>query len=322
MFDHIDLNDFWDSSSESNHHKLEPFSEEELREIQQKIGYKLPESYIALLRVQNGGCPQNTRVGDTGWEIDEFYGISKDDSDFWENEGEFYPKIGVPICTTTDDSSIIFLDYRSCGNDGEPKVVGVDLELNVIDFIAKDFESFINMLVPANDEDDEDDNETVGDKFDPYERVQFTPVEGAQRKKLNRVIWGDLPWAIGFAAFFLLIIFLLHFIKGSVIIALLMILFCFPAGYGILGTIAGLIDCISKSRQTYESYVDTVASVWELNEPIHRAKSDEGKKKKMFLCLKQSKVNSYENTDGFKEGDSVRVYRAKNGKVILAKEQG
>lgn len=114
MFDHIDIKDFWYSSSESNHHKLEPFSEEELREIQQKIGYKLPESYIALLRVQNGGCPQNTRVGDTGWEIDEFYGINKDNSAFWENEGEFYPKIGVPICTTTNvfDSFAEFLEYE------------------------------------------------------------------------------------------------------------------------------------------------------------------------------------------------------------------
>ena len=103
-----------------------------------------------------------------------------------------------------------------------------------------------------------------------------------------------------------------------------MILFCFPAGYGILGTIAGLIDCISKSRQTYESYIDTVDVIWEENEPIYREKHDDGKKK-LFLRLKNSKVERYPNkypiTDGFKEGDRVRVYRAKNGEVILVKEQ-
>lgn len=325
MFDNINLNDFWDSSSEHDNLKLEPFSEESLRDIEKEIGYKLPESYIALLRIQNGGCPKNKRVGNTSWVIEGIYGIGKGDSEFWENEGLGYPKIGVPICTTDpDECSTIFLDYRKCGNDGEPRVVGVDPELNLIDFIAKDFESFINMLVPARYDENNDFIDEDIENIDPYEGVQFTPVEGKQKKELNRVIWENLPWAIGFAAFWLLVIFVLHFFKDNGIVALIRILAFFPAGYGILGTIGGLADCISKSKQTYESYVDTVDVIWEANEPIHREKHDDGKKK-LFLRLKNSKVDRYPNkypiTDGFKEGDRVRVCRAKNGEVILVKEQ-
>ena len=323
MFDNIDLNDFWDDKKEHEYLKLEPFTEEILRASDKKIGYKYPGSYIALLRVQNGGCPKNTQVGKTAWDIDGIFGIGKDDSEFWENEGVAYPKIGVPICTSLDNCCMIFLDYRKCGNDGEPRVVGIDPELDVIEFIAKDFESFINMLVPARNEDEEDD-ENIEDETDPYEDVHFTPVEGEQRKKLDRIIWGDLPFAVGFAIFWLVLFFVLRLNKDNSILALLRILSIFPAVIGIIGTIGGLIDCIEKSRQTYESYVDTVDVVWEQDEPIQRSKHD-NRKKKIFFRLKQSKVERYPNkypySNKLEEGDRVRVYRPKNGEEIIVKEQ-
>lgn len=321
MFDNIDLNDFWDSSSECDYLKLEPFSEETLRDLEKEIGYKLPESYIALLRVQNGGCPQNKRVGNTLWLIDGIYGIGKGDSEFWENEGIGYPKIGVPICTSSDGCSMIFLDYRECGNDGEPRVVGVDPELNVIAFIAKDFETFINMLVPARyDENDDLIDEDI-EKNDPYEGVQFAPVEGYQKKELDRYIWKGYPWIVIFTAFWVLVILVLHVVNpDNTLFVLLAIAAYIAAGIGIFGTIGGFIHCRSMCRHTYESYVDIVDVVWEENEPIHRAKPDE-ENKKMVFRLKKSKADSYPNNDGFKGGNRVRVYRAKNGEVILVKEQ-
>lgn len=320
MFDNIDLNAFWDKK-EHGYLESEPFSEETLREIEKDIGYRFPQSYIALMRVQNGGRPYNTSVGYTGWEIGGIYGISIDIIEkykFWTEEIGC-PKEFVPVCTSAYDGDRIFLDYRKCGNDGEPRIVGIDTDDNTISFIAKDFESFINMLSPVNDE---DDDETVGEDIDPYEGVQFNPVEGEQRKKLDRVIWDALPWGIGFTLFWLLVLFVLYFFKQkSIIIAFIWVLSNFPELYGIIGTIACLSDCISKSKQTYESYVDTVDVVWETNEPIHKKKAD-NKKRKSFLRLKNSKVESYPNTERFQEGDRVRVYKAKNGKVILAKEQG
>ena len=320
MFDNIDLNDFWDNNEEHEKLNPEPFSEETLRETEEKIGYKYPESYIALMRVQNGGCPQKPRVGDTGWVINEIYGIGKDGIDEYILCTESgCPNDFVPVCSDEDGFCRICLDYRMCGNDGEPRVVGVGFESKTISFLAKNFESFINMLIPEDDEDDEE-NETAEDKYDPYEGVQFTPVEGELKKELNRAIWGDLPWAIGFAAFFLLLIFLLRSSKNALLI-MIRILSYFPAGYGILGTIAGFIDCVSKTKKTYDSYIDTVDVVWEANEPLNKPKNDD-KKKKFFLRLKNSKVEMYPNTDGFKEGDRVRVYRPKSkGETILVKQK-
>lgn len=312
MYEKIDLNNFWNSDSEYDDLKSEPFSEETLRDIEKDLGYKFPQSYIALMRVQNGGCPENTSVGNTGWVIGSIYGISKDtDFRFWTDE-DLAPLI--PVCTSAGDSDMIFLDYRKCGCDGEPGVVGIsqDMNTNTISFIAKDFESFINMLVPLeNDEEDEP-------YFDPYEGIHFTPVEGEQRKELDRVIWGDLPWGIGFTAFWLLVIIALFFFHNAFFVTLRFLSF-FPAAYGFIGTVACLTDCISKSKKTYESYVDTVDAVWEANEPLHKTK-DDGKKKKYFLRLKKSKVDMYRNTEGFKEGDLVRVYRPQKGEVILVKE--
>ena len=317
MYDNIDLYGFWDKE-EDEYIKPEPFSEETLREIEKEIGYKYPGSYIALLRIQNGGCPRNTRVGDTGWVIGGIYGIGRDTTDEYRSYSEEIgcPKAFVPVCANAYDNDMIFLDYRKCGNDGEPSVVGVDFESNTINYIAKDFESFINMLTPVYDEDDETE-----DEYDPYKGIEFTPVEGEQKKELKRAIWSDMHWVIGFTAFFLLIIFLLIFSNNPLLVTI-RIISIFPAAYGIIGTIAGLIDCISKSRQTYESYVDTVDAVWEANEPLHKTDKNDGKKK-IFLRLKKSKVDRYRNTEGFKEGDRVRVYKPQKGeeRLVKVKEQ-
>jgi len=98
MYEKIDLNNFWNSDSEYDDLKSEPFSEETLRDIEKDLGYKFPQSYIALMRIQNGGCPENTSVGNTGWVIGSIYGISKDtDFRFWTDE-DLAPLI--PVCTS------------------------------------------------------------------------------------------------------------------------------------------------------------------------------------------------------------------------------
>ena len=63
-----------------------------------------------------------------------------------------YPKIGIVICVTPAfGHTMIMLDYRKCGKDGEPEVVLVDEEDNYsINFIAKDFETFVMGLVTAD----------------------------------------------------------------------------------------------------------------------------------------------------------------------------
>ncbi len=64
-----------------------------------------------------------------------------------------YPDIGVAICDTPSAGhEMIFLDYRECGRQGEPKVVHIDQELDYeITLLADNFENFIRGLVNSEE---------------------------------------------------------------------------------------------------------------------------------------------------------------------------
>ena len=63
--------------------------------------------------------------------------------DEWE-----YPDIGVAICDCPSAGhDMIFLDYRECGRNGEPKVVHIDQEWDYrITVLADNFEELIRKL--------------------------------------------------------------------------------------------------------------------------------------------------------------------------------
>ena len=166
----FDFSDFWNDSEYSVRGYIEEYPSDELIiEIEQDLGYKLPKSYIALMKLHNGGIPFKVcypMTGNTGWAEDHtaitgIMGIGKTKpyslggklgSKFMMEEWG-YPNIGIMICDTpTAGHTMIMLDYRKCGNDGEPEVVVVDQENNYsIDFVAKDFETFIMGLKCEDD---------------------------------------------------------------------------------------------------------------------------------------------------------------------------
>ena len=79
-------------------YKNPPFSDEELAQTEKAIGWKLPKSYVALLRIRNGGRIDYEKFEDC-W-LAEIYGITPQDGliemfDNWINEWE-YPNIGIP----------------------------------------------------------------------------------------------------------------------------------------------------------------------------------------------------------------------------------
>ncbi len=135
---------------------------------EKELGYRLPASYIALARMQNGGFPQKTnhRTSErTSWSKDHVaicgiysIGSSKPNSlcggsgsSFWIEEWE-YPDIGVYFADCPSGGhDMLCLDYSECGPNGEPRVVHVDQEYDYkITLVAANFEDFIMGL-----EDDE-----------------------------------------------------------------------------------------------------------------------------------------------------------------------
>lgn len=165
MFEGFDFTNFWEDSAYAlKEYVSEPPSDELIASVEQELGYKL-ESYIWLMKQHNGGIPVNTCIStntSTSWAhnhvaITGILGIGREKayslcgvlgSQFMIDEWG-YPAIGVAICDCPSAGhDMIFLDYRECGSQGEPKVVHIDQECDYeITPLADSFEEFIRGLV-------------------------------------------------------------------------------------------------------------------------------------------------------------------------------
>lgn len=166
MFKDFDFSDFWDDSEYSLKEYVEEIPTDELiKSVEQELGYKLPVSYIELMKLHNGGIPINAcfpTEEPTSWANDHVaitgimaIGRNKTYSLCGKLGSRFmieewgYPDDGVYICDCPSAGhDMILLDYSECGKNGEPQVVHIDQESDYEKtFLAKDFESFIRGLV-------------------------------------------------------------------------------------------------------------------------------------------------------------------------------
>lgn len=156
--------DFFDEGEEA---ACPPLKSAMVRAAEKTLGYRLPASYIDLLKVRNGGylkrsffpttqCP---RWAEDQVAFDEIMGLGENgiDDDLgskyliaeWD-----YPDVGVVI--SSDGHTAFMLDYSKCGNQGEPRVVWVDVETRgkgpKVVVLAPNFASFLEKLcVPPDD---------------------------------------------------------------------------------------------------------------------------------------------------------------------------
>ena len=165
-FEGFDLSDFWEESVYADEAYTEaPPTDAQIAEIEAELGFRLPGSYLALMRSRNGGIPRRTvfpaeaAASQTAGRtvISGIMGIGRErryalcgaaGSPFMIDEWE-YPAIGVAVCTCPSAGhDMIFLDYRECGPQGEPKVVHIDQENDCrITPLADSFEAFIRGLI-------------------------------------------------------------------------------------------------------------------------------------------------------------------------------
>lgn len=193
-FDGFDFTNFWDDCDYAiKAYVCDPPTDERIADIEQELGYKLPASYIWLMKRHNGGIPVNTcfpTSTPTSWAEDHvaisgIFGIGREKdyalcgslgSQFMIDEWE-YPAIGVAICDCPSAGhDMIFLDYRGCGPQGEPAVVHIDQESDYkITPLADNFEDFIRGLV-SEDEYAQDPDERRNEELAKVLGAPFSPL--------------------------------------------------------------------------------------------------------------------------------------------------
>ncbi|MCD8510879.1 MAG: SMI1/KNR4 family protein [Bacillus sp. (in: Bacteria)] len=139
--------------------KLEPLTDEIVKIAEDKLGIKLPDSYINILNQQNGGYiifnahPTNipTSWADDHVKVDHILGIGiGKEKGILESE-YLIKEWGLPhniVPISGDGHSWIALDYRNSKTG--PPVIFIDVEQNQEIRLAKNFEGFISGLVDYN----------------------------------------------------------------------------------------------------------------------------------------------------------------------------
>lgn len=141
-------------------------TDEDIRNAEERLGYKLPQEYIDLIKVKNGGVPKNqyfiteekTSWGTDYIHVDALFGIGDEENDEYTIKEWTYEIAGIKGIVIapyiSDRKAVIILNYSNYLGGGEPEVAYVDAEYqyeaNLLvspKSLAKDFKSFMNGLV-------------------------------------------------------------------------------------------------------------------------------------------------------------------------------
>ncbi|MBM7690745.1 hypothetical protein JOC77_000148 [Peribacillus deserti] len=139
--------------------KLEPLTDEMVKKAEEELKVKLPESYIKILKEQNGGyINYDSHPSDTpnSWaddhvNVEHILGIGEEngilESAYLIEEWDLPKNV---VLVTGDGHSWIALDYRNTKVD--PPVIFIDVDLELIFELAPNFESFLNGLTTWEDD--------------------------------------------------------------------------------------------------------------------------------------------------------------------------
>lgn len=153
---------------------FEPFSQSDLQMVEQTLGVKLPEDYVALMKVHNGGnlAYNMLRYGD-GPDDEEYfpniYGIDAEEgiieSPYLVEEWEI--EKGLVLFSGEGHYWLAF-DYRETTTN--PAVIYIDQEYEYFLKVADSFTALVAKLtLPEPDEEDDDEDAEF-----PFEREDMT----------------------------------------------------------------------------------------------------------------------------------------------------
>jgi hypothetical protein len=142
-----------------------------VRNAEQRLGVRLPEALLALLRVRDGGVVADawdayptdvpTSWSDDHVPFDVLMGIGENDDRLSMLDSAYLiEEWGLPsplVLLSGDGHTWIALDYRTCGADGEPSVTWFDVEDESEVPLAGDFRTFVEGLTASTAFDDGQD---------------------------------------------------------------------------------------------------------------------------------------------------------------------
>jgi hypothetical protein len=139
--------------------------EEDIQAFLSKITYTLPQPFIDLMKVCDGGMPiisafkyEDNHFGEIECDLGSFLSFERRIDGLWRlftDPPEFFPE-GILAFAVTGNGDYICFDYRTNPTSNNPPVVYWSHEASTeesISFIAKTFDDFMDMLY--EDEDDE-----------------------------------------------------------------------------------------------------------------------------------------------------------------------
>ena len=198
-FDGIDLDRLFDNESEYGQNYLfDDLTDDLVSRAEETMGYKLPESYKELLRFRNGGSI-NPEL-DESW-LAAIYGISADPNNFyglesmfdnWKNEWE-YPDIGIPFGETESAGhDMYYMDFRVTDENGEPRIVRIDNEMdNEVFAVADNLPEFIKLTLSNEPLEEIPTGETlVVNDVQPEEPAAGDPVKKEKKSFFGKLFKG------------------------------------------------------------------------------------------------------------------------------------
>ncbi|MFJ7068701.1 SMI1/KNR4 family protein [Streptomyces sp. NPDC101115] len=147
-----------------------PLTDAVVEEAEHQLGVRLPASLLEILWVQNGGVVADawnafpTDVP-TSWSenhvpLDEMMGIGRHDDQLSLLDTAYLAEEwGLPsslVLLSGDGHCWIALDYRACGERGEPSVTWFDVDTDTELPLATDFTEFVERLTAAASLDGDD----------------------------------------------------------------------------------------------------------------------------------------------------------------------
>jgi len=141
----MQLNELWENTRDA----LDPFDQDTLAIIEEKLQLKLPADYVHLMKMQNGGYLRRDtfKIKDEEIIVEELYGISANDEEGILTTIDMREEWELPediILLSGDGHTWLFLDYRKKLE--QPSVSYIDLESEIDFVLASNFTDFINGL--------------------------------------------------------------------------------------------------------------------------------------------------------------------------------